>query len=100
MDVVEVGVDGPGHLDRIVGADGLGQVAGLVLVAVVGLHVSRHEEQRDDRGEEHGQLHRVDSVSAHEGDGASTRASRVASSEWCNTQWTSEGGRIGWMRWL
>jgi hypothetical protein len=79
--VVAAGVGGPGHLNW--------NVAGWP----ERLHVSRHEEQRDDRGEERGQLHCVDSVSAHMDDGASTRADRAASIH--PHVDPSGGGRIG-----
>ena len=43
----------------------VGKLAGWPeLVAGVGLHVGRYEEQRDDRDEVHGQLHCVDNGSA------------------------------------
>jgi len=63
VDDLFAGVVGPGHLDWNV-ADWPERVA------EVGPNVGRHEEQRDDRGEERGQLHCVDTwcVPAHKGD--------------------------------
>ena len=66
------------------------------------LHAGRHEEQQDLGDQEHGQLHGVEKVSAHEGDGA---FNACYPGDEHDSQWTTHergADRAGerWVRWL
>ena len=66
------------------------------------LHVGRHEEQQDLGDQEHGQLHGVEKVSAHEGDGA---FNACYPGDEHDPKWTTHergADRAGdrWVRWL